>query len=577
MACTLQAEMFREAASIGSLDIRLVYYRGFSECRATGWISDSAELARLMGKIDCRGGNTQIGKVLSEARREAVASGVRAVVFVGDAMEEAVDDLCAKAGELGMLKVPVFMFQEGNDETAEQAFREIARLTGGAWCRFDPGAAAQLRELLRAAAAYAAGGVVAQLDPASTVYHVPVALRLTGELDVGALRGALSEVVARHEVLRTTFRLEEGGPVQVIGRAEPVGLEVEEVRGGDEAAVQAWVQAEVARPFVLETGPLFRARLLRVSAAEHVLVLTMHHIVSDGWSLGVLFREVGALYDAFHRGGPSPLAPLPVQYADFAVWQRTWLQGAELERQLRYWREQLAGAPPLLELPTDFPRPAVRSNRGQTYRFTLDAALRGKLEELSRQEGVTLYMTLLAAFQVLLGRYSGQTDVVVGSPIAGRTRVELEGLIGFFVNTLALRTDLSGDPSFRTLLQRVRETTLSAYAHQDLPFERLVESLAPERSLSRTPLIQVMLVLQNVPTVPLVLSEVTVADWPVEDQTAEFDLTLHLRDDAAHGLTGCLQYDTSLFAPPTIAQLAEHFRTLLTGIVIGGIASISGS
>jgi hypothetical protein len=289
--------------------------------------------------------------------------------------------------------------------------------------------------------------------------------------------------------------------VQVIAPFGGFVLPVEDLSGLEEADREAAVRRrageEARRPFDLAAGPLFRAALLRLGAEEHVLLLSMHHIVSDGWSMGVLYRELSALYEAYREGGESPLPELPVQYADYAVWQREQLEGEVLDRQLSYWRERLAGAPELLELPTDRPRPPVQTYRGATVPVELSPELLERLQALGRSEGATLYMTLLGAFQVLLSKYSGSEDVVVGSPIAGRTRKEVEELIGFFVNTLVLRTDLSGDPSFREVLRRAREVTLGAYEHQEVPFERLVAELQPERSLSHSPLFQVMFTLQT--------------------------------------------------------------------------------
>jgi amino acid adenylation domain-containing protein len=292
----------------------------------------------------------------------------------------------------------------------------------------------------------------------------------------------------------------------------------------------------------------------------------MHHIISDGWSMGVLVRELGALYPAFAAGQPSPLPELPIQYADFASWQRQWLAGEVLDYQLAYWKRQLAGAPPALELPTDRPRPAVQSYRGAALPVQLPRALSEALAALSRQEGVTLFMTLLAAFQALLWRYTGQDDIVVGSPIAGRTRAEIAPLIGFFVNTLVLRTDLSGEPTFRELLGRVREMTLGAYAHQDMPFDKLVDELQPERDMSRSPLFQVMFALQNTPMPALSLAEVTLSPLEAARPTAKFDLTLML-EEAREGIRGTLEYRTDLFDRATIERMAGHYRTLLEGIV----------
>src|SRR6185369_4694917 len=350
-----------------------------------------------------------------------------------------------------------------------------------------------------------------QLDPASVAYNIPLAVRLSGQLDIAALRATLTEVVRRHEALRTTFAVHAGDPYQLIhppaevelpitdltvgaalrGRpSEEIGVFAEDGRPRSAAPTVATLEAqriaveEARLPFDLERGPLLRARLLQLSEEEHVLLVTMHHIVSDGWSMGVLVREVAALYTAFSTGQPTSLEELPIQYADYAVWQREWLRGEVLERQLSYWREQLAGAPAVLELPGDHPRPSMQGFRGSFEPVTVPAEVTARLKELSRREGVTLFMLLLGAWQVLLSRYAGAEDIVVGTPIANRQRGEVEGLIGYFVNALALRTDLSGDPSFRELLRRVREVALGAYLHQDVPFEKLVEELQPERALS---------------------------------------------------------------------------------------------
>ena len=291
----------------------------------------------------------------------------------------------------------------------------------------------------------------------------------------------------------------------------------------------------------------------------------MHHIVSDGWSMGVLVREVAALYSAFSTGQPVPLEELPIQYADYAVWQREWLRGEVLERQLSYWREQLAGAPAVLELPSDHPRPAVQSFRGSFEPVMVPAEVTTRLKELSRREGVTLFMLLLGAWQVLLSRYTGAEDIVVGTPIANRQRGEVEGLIGYFVNALALRTDLNGDPTFRELLRRVREVALGAYLHQDVPFEKLVEELQPERALSHSPIFQVVFVLQNAPLGGLDLPGVSLEMLPADNATAKFDLTLNLQE-AGEVIGGSLGYSTDLFEAETISRMVSHFLTLLEAI-----------
>ncbi|HEX3253018.1 MAG TPA: amino acid adenylation domain-containing protein, partial [Pyrinomonadaceae bacterium] len=369
-----------------------------------------------------------------------------------------------------------------------------------------------------------------QLEPGQSTYNIPAAVRLTGELDVVALERALSEVVRRHEALRTTFPTVDGLPVQRIAEASSLQLPLVDLSGmvAPETEVERIASEEAQLPFDLSVGPLLRAQLLRVSAEEHVVLVTVHHIVSDGWSMSLLVREVSRLYEAYRSGQESPLAELPIQYADYATWQREWLSGEVLEKELSYWREQLAGAPPVLELPADHVRPPVQTFRGARQSFVIDASVAEGVKALSRREGATLFMTLLAAFETLLYRYSGQTSVVVGTPIAGRTQVEVEELIGFFVNTLVLRTEVSGGLSFVELLRQVKEVALGAYAHQEVPFEKLVEELEPERSLSHTPLFQVMFVMQNEDPVGVSMSGLELSGVQTERVTAKFDLTLQL-------------------------------------------------
>ena len=342
-----------------------------------------------------------------------------------------------------------------------------------------------------------------QLYPGTPLHNMSRLIRLSGVLDVAVLQRTLDAIVARHEALRTTIVATDGIPWQIVSPPSGVSLGSRDLQSlaepEREAEARRLVSEEARRPFDLTQGPLFRAMLLRLGAEEHLLLLSMHHIISDAWSRGVLSRELTAFYEAFATGGPAALPALPIQYADYAVWQRERLQGERLDRELGYWREQLRGAPAVLELPTDRPRPPVQSSRGGRESLLLPSRLCEAVRALSKAEGVTLFTTVLAAYQVLLARYTGQDDIVVGSPIAGRTRTETEGLIGFFVNTLALRTDLSGDPTFRELLVRVREVALGAFAHQDVPFDQVVEELQPERDMSRTPIFQVSLAMQNVP------------------------------------------------------------------------------
>jgi amino acid adenylation domain-containing protein/non-ribosomal peptide synthase protein (TIGR01720 family) len=409
-----------------------------------------------------------------------------------------------------------------------------------------------------------------QLEPGGVSYNVGAAVRLTGALDAEALRRSLREVVNRHEALRTTFVETGGQSRQQVASEVEVPFEFQDLGllpvAEREAETRRGAAAEMRRPFDLARGPLLRLKLLRLAADEHVMVVTMHHIISDGWSSGVLIRELAALYEAYSAGAKSPLAPLPVQYADYALWQRRLLTGEALAGELTYWRERLAGAPTVLELPTDRPRPPVFAHRGARHHFALGPELVRALTALGRQEGATLFMTLLAAYQTLLSRHSGQEDISVGSPIAGRTQVETEGLIGYFANTLVLRTDLSGDPTFRELLGRVRETSLGAYAHQDVPFEMLVERLQPERSLSHTPLFQAALTLQSSPAEPLHVRGLALAPLEVESGTAKFDLLLTLEGEG-ESLRCFFEYNTDIFDGETIARMAGHFRTLLEGVV----------
>ncbi|WP_338911511.1 non-ribosomal peptide synthase/polyketide synthase [Mycetohabitans rhizoxinica] len=394
-------------------------------------------------------------------------------------------------------------------------------------------------------------------------YQIPIAMRLTGKLNIAALEAALSEIVRRHETLRTRFETVEGTGVQVVHSPWAVELVPQEVTEQD---VMRHLLAIAGQPFDLTTGPLARFALLRLAPDSYVLSATLHHIISDGWSMGVLMQELEALYTAFSQKQDSPLSELPVQYADYALWQRSWFKDQALEQELDYWRAQLSGAPAALELPTDRPRPAVPSGQGHGVLVHVPAALATQLKALAQREGATLYMTLLAAFQVVLSRWSGQDDIVVGSPIAGRTQVQAEQLIGFFINTLALRTDLSGDPRFDALLARVRETTLGAYAHQTVPFEKLVEVLQPVRDLSRQPIFQVMVNGFNIPVSDFALPGLTVEKIDLERLSTKFDLTLYF-GETSDGIEGWLQYATDLFDAETIQRLGQHWVNVLEAVV----------
>lgn len=418
-----------------------------------------------------------------------------------------------------------------------------------------------------------------QLAPNNPFYNVPAAIRLKGELDQTALERSLHEIVRRHAALRTTFTTLDGQPVQVIqpnGEVDfsVVNLQTVAMNDRDRMSQQLAI-AEAQRPFNLTTDSLLRVTLLQFSSNEAMLLLTMHHIVADGWSLGVLIRELACFYTAFVEGRSPGLAPLPLQYVDFSQWQRNWLQGDVLEKQLTYWRKQLQDLPGL-ELPSDHPRPAVQSYRGATYPLQMSPTLTQSLDTLSQQAGVSLFMLLLAAFQTLLYRYTGQTDIPIGSPIANRHHSELEGLIGFFVNSLVLRTSLAGNPTFRELLERVRNVALEAYEHQDLPFEKLVEELDPDRDLSRNPLFQVAFALQNAPMQALELPGLILEPAPLESGSTRFDLEVHLWEPthglrslwkSQEGLSGFISYSTDLFDRDRIARLIGHFQTILEGIV----------
>ena len=409
-----------------------------------------------------------------------------------------------------------------------------------------------------------------QLNPDTAAYNIPFVFRLLGPLDLSALQQALNALVARHEIFRTTFSSYDGNPQQII--ADHLSISIPAID------ISAWPQAqretealrlaseEVQRPFDLAQGPLQRTLVVQLSANDHLLIITWHHIIIDGWSLGVFTRELRVLYEAFSHSRTPTLPALPLQYADFAMWQRQWVQGEAIAKQVAYWKRQLAGVPPLLQLPTDHPRPAQQTYRGARLAFPISPSLTAALQRLSQQENVTLYITLLAAFQVLLSRYTGQEDIVVGSPIAGRVRPELEGLIGFFLNTLVLRTNLSHNPTFRALLHRARDIALDAYAHQDVPFEQLVEELHVPRALGYAPLVQVLFALQNVPRFALELPGVTSERVAVRPGTTKFDLSLLVWEEG-DGLRGEVEYSTDLFEEPTITRLTGHYLTLLKSIV----------
>ncbi|HXO40624.1 MAG TPA: condensation domain-containing protein, partial [Thermoanaerobaculia bacterium] len=407
-----------------------------------------------------------------------------------------------------------------------------------------------------------------RLEPGSAAYNLPIALRVEGALDAVSLQRALGEVVRRHEVLRTTIAAPEdtGEPRLVVAAPHrfslprvDLGYLPEAVRA---AAAARLTGEEAALPFDLAAGPLFRAILLAIRPAEHRLLITMHHIATDGWSLDVLLGEISDLYRAFAAGLPSPLPELPIQYADFAAWQRGWLAGPVLEAQLAYWRQQLTGAPEALDLPTDRPRPAVETSHGAHFSAPLSPPLAAAVRAFSRHRGATVFMTLLAGVATQLHRYTGEADILVGSPVANRNRAEIERLLGFFVNTLVLRASLAGDPSFDTLVARVRETALDAYAHQDLPFERLVEELHPQRSLARSPLFQVQFVFAVAAGERTLAPGLPLSPLAVENRTAKYDLTLAF-EVQGHAMVATYEYRTDLFDAATMVRWHGHCETLL--------------
>jgi amino acid adenylation domain-containing protein len=415
--------------------------------------------------------------------------------------------------------------------------------------------------------------ILDRFQPGNAVYNLPMVLRLPGSLDVDVLARSLNEIVRRHDTLRTTFKTVDAKPVQVVAPLLELKIALIDLRhlpdSERDVDIGRIVYKECEHSFDLVNGPLIRATLLELADTDHVFIVVMHHIISDGWSLGVLYNEISTLYTAYSTGQQPQLADLPIQYSDFARWQTQWLTGDVLEQQLAYWKSRLRGIRPLLDLPADRPRPEILSYRGAVHTFSLRPEVCAGLNALNQRTGVTMFMTLLAAFKTLLHRYTGETDIVIGSPIANRTSAELENLIGFFVNTLVLRTDLSGDPTFLQLLEGVREVTLGAYAHQDMPFEKLVEELRPERDLSQNPLFQIMFALQNFrtrdrdSTGPANTASPTL---PVGNGTAKFDLTLSVAESEP-GAQAFLEYNTDLFDETTIVRMMEVFQVLLFEMV----------
>jgi len=417
-----------------------------------------------------------------------------------------------------------------------------------------------------------------QLEPGGALYNIPSVLRIKGRLDAAALEKSFNEVIKRHEVLRTTFGKQGDEPQQIIHPRLQLSIpfiDLQSLSAKENAAeVERLALEEAQKPFDLATGPLLRVSLLKQSVQDYILLVTMHHIVSDNWSIGIFVHEIMHCYQAFVQNKKITLPELQVQYADFAFWQRKWLKGKTLENQIDYWRKQLKNIPPVLDFPLDFPRPSYQTSSGDYKLFNLPPVTREALNTISRQNNASLFMTMLAAFYILLQRYSGQDDICVGSPVANRNRAETEALIGFFVNTLVLRGDLSGNPSFPEFVERVKEMTLGAQAHQDLPFETLVEALQPQRDMSHSPLFQAMFVMNNAPVEKLQLSGLEISLLEFENKTTKFDLILNVTE-TEHGLQCKLEYNTDLFKSDTMDRLITHYKTLIDQILENPSASLS--
>ncbi|HXQ69970.1 MAG TPA: condensation domain-containing protein, partial [Pyrinomonadaceae bacterium] len=419
--------------------------------------------------------------------------------------------------------------------------------------------------------------ILDKLQPGNPAYNIPQPMRFRGKLDVKVFERVLNEIVRRHESLRTRFSATAEAPVQIVAPFSQFTLPLVDVthlpEDEREQAARKLGNQDAHQPFDLSKAPLWRAQLVRLAEEDHVFLFTIHHIVTDAWSLSVFLKEIVQLYKAFSAGQDSPLPELPIQYADYSIWQSERLQGEVLERQLAYWKKNLAGAPALLELPTDRVRPPVQSYYGTRTVVHLGKELSEALVEFSRQQGVTLFMTLLAGFKVLLHRYSGQTDIVVGSPVANRNSTDVEKLIGFFVNTVAIRTDLSSNPTFTDFLKQVREVSLAAFSHQDVPFERVVEELMPERNLNHSPLFQTVFALQNIRLAPWALPELEFSSIDLDSGHSKFDLALTLAN-SDHGIWGRVEYNTDLFDEQTIKRMMGHLQELLGSVCAGSAQQV---
>jgi hypothetical protein len=413
-----------------------------------------------------------------------------------------------------------------------------------------------------------------QLDPGSSVYNINFAIELSGHLNEAALQTALDTLVDRHETLRTCFEKPEQVPLQVIAETGKIELDVSNAASTGPDELKAQLNNLIRQPFELSTGPLLRLHLIRRGTDSNILLFVMHHIIADAWSLDILYRELVSAYTSAINEQTSTLPELAIQFADYAEWQQDWLSGAELEKQIAYWGEQLADVPELLELPLDRQRPRIQSHAGATAERLLNPATATALSQLAQTSSCTLFILYLAAFNLLLGRYGNTDDVVVGTPIAGRKQTELESLIGFFVNTLAMRGDMSGDPSFRQLLERIKKATLGAYAHQELPFEKLVEELQPARSMSHSPVFQVLFVLHHAVGEAIPFADLGSKSLRLDAGVAKFDLSLYVTE-LNEGLSILFEYNTDLFDAATIERMLDHLETLLGGIVANPDAPIS--
>jgi hypothetical protein len=420
--------------------------------------------------------------------------------------------------------------------------------------------------------------VLDQMEPNNPLYNVPRSLRMNGRLNVDALQRAINEIVRRHESQRTTFVAKDGHPIQVIAPSLEITLTVHDLSSTPESDRESVTRRlsidEAMRPFNLATGPLVRADLFRLGDDDHVLQVTMHHIVSDAWSASIFLQELGVLYEAYCADRPSPLPEPTVQYADYAAQERAWLQGEVLENQLAFWREQLKGIPPVLDLPLDRPRPQARTFAGAYETLHISAETSKAIKELGRQEGATLFITLMAAFQTMLSKYSGDEQIVVGTDLANRTMPETEQMIGFFINLLAVRTDLSGNPTFRELLRRVRERLLEAYAHQEVPFPKVVQEIQPERSTTHNPIVQALFVMQNAPRTKRELAGLKVEPFEVPVTTSKFDMAVFVAE-RPDGLIGYWVYSTELFEQTTIQRMMRHYTTLLQSAIAQPDARLS--